>query len=167
MRREPWDCSTEKGRTLTLADFGASNEVKAAAKPLKIVTTRRGAMEFLKEIVKEGIMTSKAGLKGRISGKMAGKIVSNQAVNTSCSPEMHYLAAANIDFLFKKSIEPWKFELNPTKNNNGLKERHYLYAPLEYEGSIFFVKITIKEYINEQLENNLYSIEVINPRHRA
>ena len=59
------------------------------------------------------------------------------------------------------SIEPWKFELNPSKNNDGLKERHYLYSPLEYEGSIMLVKITVKEYINDRLENNLYSIEVI------
>jgi hypothetical protein len=51
-----------------------------------------------------------------------------------------------------------------TKNNDGLKERHYLYSPLEYAGSIMLVKITVKEYINNRLENNLYSIEVINIR---
>ena len=165
LKREPWDSSTEKAKTLTLADFGLPDEVKSAAKPLRNAETRQGAMVFLKEIVKkEGVMTSKAGVKGRISGKTAGKIVSNQAVNTSCSSEAHYLAVANVDSLFKKAIEPWKFELNPTKNNDGLKERHYLYAPLEHEGSIFFVKITVKEYINKQLENNLYSIEVIDIR---
>jgi hypothetical protein len=66
--------------------------------------------------------------------------------------------------LDNRYIEPWKFELNPAKNNDGLKERHYLYAPLEYEGYFVIVKITVKEYINECLENNLYSIEVIDAR---
>jgi len=74
------------------------------------------------------------------------------------------LAAANLDHLFINSIEPWKFELNPFKNNDGLKERHYLYSPIEYEGSIVFVKITVKEYIYDWLENKLYSIEVIDTR---
>ena len=80
------------------------------------------------------------------------------------SPEAHYLAAANLDYLFINSIEPWKFELNPTKNNDGLKERHCLYSPLEYQGSIMFVKTTVREYIYDWLEKKLYSIEVIDPK---
>ena len=37
--------------------------------------------------------------------------------------------------------------------------RRYLYAPMEYDGKIFVVKITVKEYENIDLENKLYSIE--------
>jgi hypothetical protein len=66
--------------------------------------------------------------------------------------------------LFKNAIEPWKFELNPTKNNDGLKDRRYLYSPFEYEKSIIIIKFTIKEYINGQLGNKLYSLEAIDTK---
>jgi hypothetical protein len=164
LRKEPWDSSTEKAKTLTLDDFGVASEVSEAAKPKRSAKNRRGAVIILREIVKKGVLTNKTGVKARISGKAVGKIVSNQAINTSFSPEVHYLAAANLDYLFINSIEPWNFELNPSKNNDGLKKRHYLFSPLEYEGSIVLVKITVKEYINDRIENNLYSIEVIDTR---
>jgi hypothetical protein len=164
LKKEPWDSSTEKAKTLTINDFGVANKVSEAAKPKRSAKNRREAVLILREIVKKGVLTNKTGVKVRISGKTVGKIVSNQAINTSYSQESHYLAAANLDYLFINSIEPWNFELNPSKNNDGLKERHYLYSPLEYEGSLVLVKITVKEYINDQLENNLYSIEVIDTR---
>jgi len=161
LKREPWDSSTEKAKNFRLDNFGALNEVQEMAKPKRTAANRREAVIILKEIAKKGTLTNKAGFKARLSGKTIGKIVSNQATNTSFNSEAHYLAAANLDNLFINSIEPWKFELNPSKNNDGLKERRYLYSPLEYKGSIVLVKITVKEYINAQLENNVYSIEVI------
>jgi hypothetical protein len=164
LKQEPWDSSTEKAKTLTLYDFGVASEVSEAAKPKRSAKNRRETIIILREMVKKGVLTNKTGVKARISGKVVGKIVSNQAINTSFSPEAHYLAAANLDYLFINSIEPWYFELNPSKNNDGLKERHYLFSPLEYEGSIVLVKITVKEYTNNQLDNNVYSIEVIDTR---
>jgi hypothetical protein len=164
LKKEPWDSSTERAKILRLDDFGVLNEVQEMAKPKRTAANRQEAVIILKEIAKKGALTNKTGFKARLSGKTIGKIVSNQALNTSFRPAAHYLAVANLDYLFINSIEPWKFELNPSKNNDGLKERHYLYSPLEYEGSIMLVKITVKEYINGQLENNLYSIEVIDTR---
>ena len=157
MKKEPWDSSTERAKNLMF-------DVQEMAKPKRTAANRKEAAIILKEIAKEGALTNKTGFKARLSGKTIGKMVSNQAVNTSFNSKAHYLAAANLDYLFINSIEPWKFEFNPSKNNDGLKERHYLYSPLEYEGTIMVVKITVKEYINDQLENNLYSIEVINTK---
>jgi len=164
LEKEAWDSSTEKAKTLTLDDFGTLIEVKEMAKPKKVAANRHDAVKILKEMVKVGVFTNKIGFKARLSGKAVGKIVSNQAINTSLNSEAHYLAAANLDWLFINSIEPWKFELNPEKNNDGLKERHYLYSPLEYKDSIVLVKITVKEYIDNRFGNKLYSIEVIDTR---
>jgi hypothetical protein len=82
-------------------------------------------------------------------------------VLSSYSPEAHYIAAANVDSLFPNAIEPWKFELNPNKKNDGLKERKYLYAPMKYGEIMLAVKFTVKEYFDESLENKMYSIETI------
>jgi hypothetical protein len=72
-----------------------------------------------------------------------------------------YIAAANIDKLFSNAIEVWKFELNPNKNNDDLKDRHILYAPMKYQECIIPVKITVKEYKSQEIDNKLYSVEVI------
>jgi hypothetical protein len=88
-----------------------------------------------------------------------GKLVSSVSVHSSFSPEAHYLAAANTDKYFSNAIEPWLFELNPNKNNEGLKARRYLFAPMEYRGRIVIIKFTVKEY--HGAENKLYSIEAL------
>ncbi|GHV81143.1 hypothetical protein AGMMS49944_29340 [Spirochaetia bacterium] len=76
-------------------------------------------------------------------------MVSDVAILRSSSREAHFLAVSNLDKLFSNAIEPWEFSLNPHKNNQDLKERRVLYAPLEYEGQIIPVKITVKEYANQ------------------
>jgi hypothetical protein len=59
------------------------------------------------------------------------------------------------------AIEPWQFELNSEKNNQGLKARRYLFASMLYEGNLVVVKFTVKEYLNPANGNNLYSIEAL------
>ena len=122
---------------------------------------RREATQILREIMKHGPLTSKSGLTARIPGKSIGKIVSSEAANASFSQEAHYLAVANIDKLFSNAVEPWAFELNPNKNNDGLKTRRYLYTIMPYKEKIVVVQFTIKEYINETIANKLSSIAVI------
>jgi len=118
-------------------------------------------MDCLREIASGNPFTSLSGLSARLPRRSIGKIVSNAAVNASFCPEAHYLAAANIDRLFANAVEPWEFELNPNKENAGLKARRYLYAPMQYEGKIVAAKITVKEYTDADLLNKLYSIEAI------
>jgi hypothetical protein len=161
LKKEPWDASSEKAKILTVDDFGDAEEVRENAKPVRLASSRMGATEILKGIIKSNPYTSKSGLTARIPGKSIGKMVSSEAVNASFNQEAHYLAVANIDKLFLNAIEPWFFELNPNKNNDGLKIRHYLYAPLKYGKRIVVVKITVKEYENQSLASKIYSIEVI------
>jgi hypothetical protein len=157
----PWDTSNEKAKELTLADFGLSDEVKEQAKPVRAAYNRQQAMEILKEIIKGGPLIGKAGLAARLTTKTIRKLVSSDALNKSCDKTVHYAALANIDRLYIQAIEPWKFSLNPEKNNQDLKARHYLYAPFEYDDAIKIVKFTVKEYRQSGSENKLYSIEAL------
>jgi len=156
---EAWDKSREKAKELRIEHWGTLEEVTAMAEPVRKASSRHTAMDYLKEISEHSPFTSRSGLAARLSKRTLGKIVSHAAVVNSICPEAHYLAAANIDKIFSNAIEPWEFELNPNKDNAGLKARRYLYAPMEYDGKIFVVKITVKEYENIDLENRLYSIE--------
>jgi hypothetical protein len=63
--------------------------------------------------------------------------------------------------LYANAIEKWKFELNPMKNNDSLKDRKYLYAPMENDGRIIPIKFTVKEYEDIKTEKRVYSIEAI------
>jgi len=161
VKKEPWDSSSEKAKTLKIENFGVPDEVRRMARPIRAASNRREATEILKKIIKHSPYTSKSGLIARIPGKIIGKMVSSEAVNASFLPEAHYLAVTNIDKLFSNAIEPWFFELNPNKNNDGLKARRYLFAPMNFHERIVLVKFTVKEYINSELGKKMYSIEVI------
>ena len=47
------------------------------------------------------------------------------------------------------------------KNNDGLKDRRILYAPMEYLGRIVPVMFIVKEYLEPQARSKLYAIEAI------
>jgi hypothetical protein len=158
---EKFDSSNDKARILTSEDFGTPESVREQARTIRTAKNRQEATQILKEIIKHGPMTSKSGLTARIPGKSIGKMVSSEAVKASFNPEAHYLAVANIDKLFPNAIEPWDFELNPHKNNDGLKARRYLYAPINFNERIAVVKFTVKEYIDPKFANKIYSIEAI------
>jgi hypothetical protein len=55
----------------------------------------------------------------------------------------------------------WRFELNPQKNNDGLRDRRMLFAPLAYEKQILPIKMTVKKFLDPQAGAKLYSIEAI------
>ena len=164
---EQWDTSREKAQELRFEQWGTPEEVRVMAAPLRQANNRLAAMDCLKEIAQNSPFTSRSGLLARLPMRSLGKIVSHAAVTASFCPEAHYLAAANIDKFYSNAIEPWKFEFNPNKQNLGLKARRYLYAPMEYGGKIAVVKITVKEYADDDLHNKLYSIEAVDVDLRA
>ncbi len=161
-KKKPWDVSSAKANELRISDFGTPEEVREMAKPVRIAKNREEAVNILKAIAKNGELTSKTGLVVSLSGKSIDEIVSGQALQQSFDKMAHWQAAANVDKLFLNAIEPWKFELDPRKNNENLKDRRYLYAPMGYNGRIVSVKFTIKEYKQVGIGNRLYSIEAIN-----
>jgi hypothetical protein len=156
---ESWDTIKARVNELRLDYWGAPEEVAVMAAPVRWAGGRREASNILKEIAAHGPLTSKSGLIARLRRRSIGKLVSSVAIHSSFSPEAHYLAAANVDKFFSNAIEPWLFELNPNKNNEGLKARHYLFAPMDYQGNILIVKFTVKEYY--KADSNIYSIEAL------
>jgi len=162
MGKELWNTSTEKAKLLKIEDFGTPDEVREMAKMSRRAQTRKEAVAILKKIATAGNLTSKSGLVVSLSGKSIDEIVSGQSLQQSFDTMAHWQAAANIDKLFSNAIEPWKFDLNPQKNNENLKDRRYLYAPMEYRGRVVPVKFTVKEYQQKGIDKRLYSIEAIN-----
>ena len=160
--REPWDTSSEKAKELKMSDFGPLDEVRKMAKMPRTAQTKEETITILKKIAAAGNLTSKSGIVASLTGRSIGKIMSESALHQSFNTMAHWQAAANVDKLFSNAIEPWKFELDPRKYNENLKDRRYLYAPMEYKGRIIPVKFTVKEYKQTGLDKRLYSLEAIN-----
>jgi hypothetical protein len=161
VEKKPYDSSTDKAKLLKIEDFGTPDEVKEMAKPIRSAHDRQEAASILRQIAEKGPLTSKNGLTAVLPKRNIPKLVSDVAILQSTNRESHYLAVANIDKLFTNAIEPWEFELNPNKNNQDLKERRILYAPLEYRDRITPVKIIVKEYVDPVRGTKIYSLETI------
>ena len=149
MEKESWDNSHEKAKTLKTEDFGTAEEA------LESIITENGTVK--RSAVK---MRSKSGVSAFLRRSSIGKLVSG-VQEKGLPKDALWQAAANIDKLFANAMEPWRFALNPGKNNDGLKDRRILYAPMEYLGRLVPVKITVKEYLDPLAAAKLYSIEAI------
>jgi hypothetical protein len=151
--RLPYDMSNEKAKELKVEDWGTPEEVEKMARMLRNVNSRKEA-----EVILNGIKN-----KGKLINNYNDKLiatVSRDSIRKLLNG--NWQIAVNIDQLFRNGIEPWKFELNPNKNNRELKDRKYLYSPMKYEEKIILVKLTIKEYKRHCDGMRLYSGEIIN-----
>jgi hypothetical protein len=160
MRKEPWDSSDEWARTLRTEDFGLPDQVRIIAHMNRQSETYAQARKILSSLIGHP-MISRSGLHAAISRKSIKKILSGTSVEDSHNYKAHILAAGNIDQLYTNAIEPWNFEMNPDKNNDGLVSVHRLFAPMEYEGIINVVKITVKEIKNPNDGNRIYTIKTL------
>jgi len=156
----PYDSSTKQARELKAGDWGTPEEIAEMAEMPRKANNRPEAKVILGEMVNKEFI-NRSGITAYIPKGNIGKLVSSEALHTSFNAEAHYLAVANIDKLYKNSIKKWDFELNPDKKNNALKERYYLYSPMEYNTYIVPVKITVKEYKNKQKGAQIYTIEAV------
>jgi len=161
MRKEPWDSSDDLARTLQSVNFGLPDQVRVMAHMERQPKTYSQAREILSSLV-DHQMVSRSGLYATISRKSIKKILSGTSVEDSHNYKAHILAAGNIDKLYSNAIEPWNFEMNPNRNNDGLVSIHRLFAPMEYEGIINVVKITVKEIKNPNNGSRIYTIKTLN-----
>jgi nucleoid DNA-binding protein len=162
-KKLPYDASNIMAEVLEIEDWGTWEEVEKMATMGRNAKTREEAYVILMEIRNKGTLENSkyANLKPSLSGKSIREIKSGRALISSFDTEAHWMAAANIDQLFRNGIKPWEFDLNPNKENKGLKARSYLFAPMKYGEKIVLVKLTIKEFKDPNKGTRLYSCEVI------
>ena len=160
MEKETWDTSSEKAKILKIEDFGTPEEVREMAQMPLTANSFLQARRILEGLVNKPI-TSKLGLPATISKGSIKEILNGEAVRKSFNLKTHLKAAVNIEKLYFNAIEKWKFNLDPNKNNDFLKDRKYLYAPMEDNGRIIPIKLTVKEYKDIWTEKRIYSIEAI------
>jgi len=160
VEKEPWDSSTEKAKTLKIEDFGTPEEVREMAKTEQKAGTREEARSILIGLVNNPLK-SKAGPEATISKNSIEKILSGKSADKSYNAKAHFLAAANLEKLFSNAVEPFKFPLDPDKNNENYREIKRLYAPMDFKGRIIPVKFTVMIMQNKKEGKRIYSLEAI------
>ena len=160
MKKEAWDSSDQKANELTLSMFGTPEDVREKAKMPKRASNYSEAKDILNSLINKPLV-SMGGLVAFISKNSAKELLSGAAVGNSYEKQAHLIAVANIDKLFSNAVEPWNFDLNPVKSNEGLKAIRRLYSPMLYKDRIVPVKLTVKEIKNDNEGNRLYSLKAI------
>lgn len=155
-----WDVSDDLARTLQAADFGRPDLVMVMAHMDRQPKSYAQAREILTTLV-DRPMVSNSGLHATLSKNSIEEILSGTSGSASYDLKAHLLAAGNIDQLYANAIEPWKFEMNPHKDNSNMVGIHRLFAPMEYNGNIIVVKITVKEMKNPKDGNRIYTIKAL------
>jgi len=149
----PYNISNKKVKELQLEDWGTLEEVeKMAEMPIDKQDQKRTKI-ILEELRKNGE------LKNNFNEKL---IATLSADSIKKLLNGNWIVAANIKKLFENAIEPWIFEFDSNKDNRDLKERKYLYSPMNYKGKIVPVKITVFIFKKPENEVRLYSGEIIN-----
>jgi len=152
--------STEQAHELTLDMFGPLNKVLEMARMEREADTRKKARYILMGLVNK-LLKSKTGITATISKKSTEKILSGKSTDKSFDAKAHFLASANLEKLFSNAIEPFKFPLDPDKNNENYQEIKRLYAPMNFKGRIIPIKFTVTVMLNEKEGKRIYSLEVI------
>jgi hypothetical protein len=155
-----WNSSDEAARELKTELFGTPNHIRTIARIQKHSETYAETRKIVNNLV-DIPMTSRSGLIAALSRNSIDKLLSGKSVAESFTYKAHLLAVCNLDTLYTNAIEPWLFELNPGKNNGSLLSVRRLFAPMEYNGRIVIVKITVKELKNDRDGNRIYSLKVL------
>jgi len=151
-RKFPYDSSNEMAKTLKAEDWGSLDEVIKMSIMMRKANSKKEAKTILFELRNKGY------LKNSQNSKIKPTL-SRQAIKKLSNGDL--TIAVNIDQLFKHAIKPWEFELNPDKDNSDIEDRYYMFAPINKNGKLFPVKITILKHNDDEKGTRLYSGEII------
>ena len=122
----------------------------------RMATNREEARAASKAFVQQPLVNVETGFEGVISNGNRDKMISDSAANKSSSHELHALAVANADELFRNAKLGWsKQDRNKDPNFQAI---HRFFAPLiTPDGRA----ATVKEMAKPTHGNPFYSVEAI------
>lgn len=129
------------------------------AMPKRTANSFAQVKELAKAFLNKTLHNDETGIDAVISRANLEKMLSGKAHSKSTSLHDHLLAVANVDSLFKNAIHGWTEPYN--KNDSpDVVGVHKMFAPLNIDGNVKLVKLTVKELKPEQ-GNRVYSVETI------
>lgn len=153
---------------LTRATDAELREMKeAAAIPAQgIVHPERRAATFdearaaVKDFQGRDLTNSETGIVAQVSRRSLDKMFSKSAVAKSSSPQLHSMVVANIDSLFTRATMGWSKPDRASDTN--IAAIHRFFAPMDLpSGRMGMVKLTVKETVDPNLPNRVYTVEAV------
>ncbi|MBB6559573.1 N12 class adenine-specific DNA methylase [Acidovorax soli] len=130
-----------------------------ASQPMREASTFAQAKAAVSEFQGKPLVNQQTGFVSRVSRNQLDKMLSNKAVAKSVSPAAHSMAVANVDHLFQSAILGWsKPDDHGNKNYVAI---HRFFAPMERDGKVLLVKLTVKETAISTDPNPLYTVEAV------
>lgn len=130
-----------------------------ANQPMRIASTFAEARAAASEFQGKDLVNQQTGMTSRVSRNTLDKMLSTKAVSKSVSPAAQSMAVANVDHLFESAILGWSKRDDHGDKNIG--QIHRFFAPMERDGKVLLVKMTVKETTISSDPNPLYTVEAV------
>ena len=129
------------------------------AKPKRMANSFAQVKDLAKSFLNKTLHNDETGIEAVISRANLEKMLSGKAHTKSTNLHDHLLAVVNADSLFKNATYGWteSYNKNDSPDVVGI---HKMFAPLNIDGSVKLVKLTVKELKPSQ-GNRVYSVETI------
>ena len=98
------------------------------------------------------------GFVATVSSRSINKMLSGKALGKSNDNEAHSFVVANIDHIYENSIRVES--VSPKESDKGSKIVHRYKAPILHNNEVKLVKMTVKELIQQNQGNRVYSVEI-------
>lgn len=133
----------------------------AAAQPpaMRRATTFAEARLAAKAFQGKQLTNGQTGLQAVVSRNSLDKMLSSKAVGKSSGAPAHSTAVASVDRLFEGAILGWSKE--DRDSNSNLAAVHRFFAPMVFEGRQMLAKITVKETVDPNHSNPVYTVEAV------
>ncbi len=133
----------------------------AAAQPpaMRRATTFAEARLAAKAFQGKQVTNGQTGLQAVVSRNSLDKMLSSKAVGKSSGAPAHSTAVASVDRLFEGAILGWSKE--DRDSNSNLAAVHRFFAPMVFDGRQMLAKITVKETVDPNHSNPVYTVEAV------
>jgi len=142
----------ERGKVIPIFDLDNLPSLRPAR-------TFKEARQAAKAFQGKPLTNQQTGMVAVVSRTNLDKMLSGKAVSKSESPALQSTAVANIDSLFKQAVWGWSKPDRAIDSN--IKAIHRFFAPMDVDGRIKMVKLTIKEIAPTQQTNTVYTVEAV------
>lgn len=127
--------------------------------PLREASTFTEARVAAQEFQGKALTNEATGLQANVSRNTLDKMLSRKAVEKSASAQAQSRAVANLDRLYQGAIFGWSKE--DRDGNTNVRAVHRFFVPMEMDGRMLMAKLTVKETVDANHANPLYTVEAV------
>ncbi|MBB6564349.1 hypothetical protein HNP48_007076, partial [Acidovorax soli] len=112
-----------------------------------------------KEFQGRPLTNALTGLQAHVSRNSLDKMLSSKAVEKLVSARAQSFAVANLDKLYQAAAYGWS--KSDRDANSNIKAIHRFFVPMALNGRLLIAKLTVKETVDENHANPLYTVETV------